>query len=138
MANQVLTASNIRYLLTMYDMEQEGNGTRCVRLASALGLSRPSVHNMVDRLTGLGLVQRSPDGTAVLSDCGRATAKRYRGYYDCVHHALCVAFSEPSDMQAGICALLSAFPEQELEKMCTVCPGGGRVQEKENSIDGDC
>lgn len=45
---RTLTASNIRYLLTMKELDRDGCGVRCVDLASALNLSKPSVHNMMD------------------------------------------------------------------------------------------
>ena len=49
MANsKLLTASNIRYLLAMKELEKSCQGLRCVDIAATLGLSKPSVHNMLD------------------------------------------------------------------------------------------
>ena len=48
MANQnALTAAHIRYLLVLLRLTAANGHTRCVDLAAALGLSPPSVHNMV-------------------------------------------------------------------------------------------
>ena len=67
MANRkALTASNIRYLLTMIKLDQAGKGVRCVDIATNLGLSKPSVHNMMDTLVQMGFVNRNTYGVAFL------------------------------------------------------------------------
>lgn len=45
-----LTASHIRYLLVMKRLEQCGTGVRSVDLASELGVSKPSIHVMLNTL----------------------------------------------------------------------------------------
>lgn len=55
---RTLTASNIRYLLTMKELDRDGCGVRCVDLASALNLSKPSVHNMMDTFSELGIISK--------------------------------------------------------------------------------
>lgn len=69
-----LSASHIRYLLTMKQLEQNGSRLRCVDVAAALGLSRPSVHNMMDTLTQMGLIGRNGSGTAYFTPEGRGRA----------------------------------------------------------------
>ena len=54
----VLTASNIRYLLAMKELDHDGSGVRCSAIANALRLSKPSVHNMMNTFRRLGLVQK--------------------------------------------------------------------------------
>ena len=59
MANQkTLTASNIRYLLTIQSLDREGKGARSVDIATEMGLSKPSVHNMMRTLIEIGLVRK--------------------------------------------------------------------------------
>ena len=43
-----LTASNIKYLLVLKDLDAGRKGTRCVDVASKLGVSRPSVYTMIN------------------------------------------------------------------------------------------
>ena len=63
MANQnALTAAHIRYLLVLLRLTAANGHTRCVDLAAALELSPPSVHNMVDTMTALGLVKKGTRG----------------------------------------------------------------------------
>ena len=42
-----LSPSHIRYLLTMQELDRQGKGVRSSDIAAALGLSKPSVHNMM-------------------------------------------------------------------------------------------
>ena len=82
MANQnALTAAHIRYLLVLLRLTAANGHTRCVDLAAALGLSPPSVHNMVDTMTALGLVKKGTRGAVSLTEYGSRTAKRYQRYY---------------------------------------------------------
>ena len=77
---RTLTASNIRYLLTMKGLDRDGCGVRCVALASALNLSKPSVHNMMDTFSELGIISKTSYGVAHFTDSGNDTARRY-GHY---------------------------------------------------------
>lgn len=64
--SNALTASNIRYLLTMKELDGDGRGVRCIALATALGLSKPSVHNMMGTFSQMGLISRDSYGAAFL------------------------------------------------------------------------
>ena len=84
MANQnALTAAHIRYLLVLLRLTAANGHTRCVDLAAALELSPPSVHNMVDTMTALGLVKKGTRGavslTAVLPQRGGTAAAGFPG-----------------------------------------------------------
>lgn len=57
-----LTASNIRYLIAIRKLCEDGNGTRCVRIAEVLGVSKPSVHTMINSLKELDLVRKDRYG----------------------------------------------------------------------------
>ena len=82
MANQnALTAAHIRYLLVLLRLTAANGHTRCVDLAAALELSPPSVHNMVDTMTALGLVKKGTRGAVSLTEYGSRTAERYQRYY---------------------------------------------------------
>ena len=87
-----LSASNIRYLLPLHELEakalskREGSrrenfhpenapGTICVKnagvryidLSNALGISRASAHNMIDTFINAGLVGKNTYGTLFLT-----------------------------------------------------------------------
>ena len=68
--SNALTASNIRYLLTMKELDGDGRGVRCIALATALGLSKPSVHNMMGTFSQMGLISRDSYGAAFFTDEG--------------------------------------------------------------------
>ncbi len=121
MANQnnTLTAAHIRYLLVLRQLTAESGKTRCVDLAAALELSPPSVHNMVDILTGLGLVGKSARGALSLTALGAATADRYSRYYRSAAALLRQCFPELPEQQAMICQLLAQIPEESLAGLCS-------------------
>lgn len=97
MANQnALTAAHIRYLLVLLRLTAANGHTRCVDLAAALELSPPSVHNMVDTMTALGLVKKGTRGAVSLTEYGSRTAERYQRYYHSAAALLRQGFPEPA------------------------------------------
>ena len=112
-----LSASHIRYLLTMKQLEQSGSRLRCVDVAAALGLSRPSVHNMMDTLSQMGLIGRSGNGTAYFTQEGRAVAERYAGYYRAVEAMLLRTFPGLEEVQSAACSLMAEIPEPRLSAL---------------------
>ena len=85
MANtKTLTASNIRYLLAMKELGRADGGARCIDIAAALKLSKPSVHNMMDSLSRSGLVCKNAYGMVYFTDAGREAAERYARYFSAV------------------------------------------------------
>lgn len=114
---RTLTASNIRYLLTMKELDRDGCGVRCVDLASALNLSKPSVHNMMDTFSELGIISKTSYGMAHFTDSGNDTAHRYGHYYEIVSESLRCMFPDIGDLQMAVCSLLSEVPQDSLEHM---------------------
>ena len=105
MANQkALTAANIRYLLTMKALDREDKGVRCVDIASSMGLSKPSVHNMMHTLIQLGLVKKDSYGAAFLTEAGHRIALCYSRYYRSVSGLLRSSFPELTDVQGAACS----------------------------------
>ena len=101
MANQnALTAAHIRYLLVLLRLTAANGHTRCVDLAAALELSPPSVHNMVDTMTALGLVKKGTRGAVSLAALLRQ------------------GFPELTEPQTMICQLLAQVPEESLAGLC--------------------
>lgn len=113
-----LTATNIRYLVTMRELDQSGRGVRSVELASALGVSKPSIHNMMDTLIERGLIQKNAYGSAAFTDIGSETALRYSRYFASVAAMLCSSFPNMEDVRSAAFALLSEIPESCLAELC--------------------
>ncbi len=115
MANQnTLTASNIRYLLAIKELDG-ANGVRCVDIAEALGVSKPSVHNMMDAFSKMGLVTRDAYSAVSLTEAGRETAERYSRCYRQVSRMLDDSFPGITDISQAVCALLTHIPEDSLQ-----------------------
>ena len=87
MANrkQILTASNIKYSLALYALNPDSTGIRCIRLAKALGVSKPSVHKMISTLKDMKLVRKDLYGTVSFTDTGHELARQYSGYYETLY-----------------------------------------------------
>ena len=113
-----LTGANIRYLLTMLALDKENQGVRCVDIASTLGKSKPSVHNMMNTLAASGLVKKEAYGLAALTGEGRKMAQRYCRYFDAVCALLKKDLPETEDLQAAGYALISELPCGTLEALC--------------------
>ena len=148
MANRIsLTASNIRYLLAVQALDA-GNGVRCVDLAAALNHSRPSVHNMMDTLSEMGLVQRNAGGVITLSDQGRNLAAQYGRYFEAVSGLLRRSFPDMENIQTVVCMMLSevspenlehlscgpAYQESNQEERTESTNGAGRISECESCV----
>lgn len=118
---RTFTAAHIRYLLTMDELDPKNKGIRCVDIAMALGLSKPSVHGMMSIFTGWGLVEKQAYGDVFMTPAGRAVAQRYRRYYTAVAGLLGRSFPELNDVRTATCSLLAEIPPQSLEKLCSRC-----------------
>ena len=106
----VLTASNIRYLLAMKELDHDGSGVRCSAIANALRLSKPSVHNMMNTFRRLGLVQKDAYRACFFTDRGNEIAARYGKYYRLVSESL-------QDAQTAAFSLLASIPEDRLTQL---------------------
>lgn len=120
-----LSASAIRYLLALKALGHNGGGIRSVDIAVALGLSKPSVHNMMKTFDEMGLVSKNAYGAAYLTRLGKEIADRYGRYYDSVSELLQKSFPDAGNVDAAVYMLLSELPEESLD---------GLGREKESGI----
>ncbi|MBQ8861399.1 MAG: helix-turn-helix domain-containing protein, partial [Clostridia bacterium] len=79
--NVKLTFSQVRYIVCLYRLSDDGCGVKNVELASALGFSKPSVHNMLKSLAELGIVKQEVFGLAFFTAEGRILAQKYAVWY---------------------------------------------------------
>ena len=71
-----LTAANNRYLLALRDLDGDQRGVRCVSIAEALGVSKPSVSHAVKLLREGGFLTKDSDHFLHLTALGQETAEK--------------------------------------------------------------
>lgn len=113
-----LSASNIKYLLAMSELNTEPRGVRSTDLARAMGVTKPSVYTMAKALCSLGLVEKDRYGAIRFTQDGAAVAKRYERYCDTLCSCLCTVFPKEADIRSAACAMLAEMPEKDIEEMC--------------------
>lgn len=90
---KLLTASQIRYLLTMKRLDGGGNGVRGAKVAAVLGFTNPSVHTMLNTFRDMNLIRKTAYGVAHFTDAGRKAVDRYSRYYEALFRATGLSFS---------------------------------------------
>ena len=120
-----LSASNIKYLLAMRELNMEPRGVRSTDLARSIGVTKPSVYTMAKSLCSLGLVEKDRYGAiraqriAIrFTQDGEDVAKRYERYYNTLCSCLCTVFPKEADIRSAACAMLAEMPENNIEEMC--------------------
>lgn len=114
---KVLTPSQLRYLLTMSAMGEDGRGIRCTDLAGSLGIAKSSVHNMIKTFIELGYVSKDGNGLAYFTDEGREAAVSFNRYYSVISSVLRENFPGIEDIGGAACYLISEMSEEDLEKL---------------------
>lgn len=112
-----LTAAHIRYLLTLWDLEQttQQKGIRCVEIAGALGVTKSSVHTMLENLRGMGLIEKDRYSKAYFTPQGRAFAGLCSDWYQSVYRYLDAGLQsgilpQAADIRTAACAVLTQLP----------------------------
>ncbi|OCN03012.1 metal-dependent transcriptional regulator [Caproicibacter fermentans] len=117
---QTLSASSIRYLITMHSLSGE-RGMRCVDIARALHVTKPSVYRMMEALSDKALVQKEKYGMVFLTENGRELAVRYSAYYEIIFRFLCREFAlPPEDAGNAVFALLAGISDERIGSMCEI------------------
>lgn len=115
---QTLSASIIRYLIALNALDKKC-GIRCVDIAERLGLTKPSVHRMMEALSDRALVQKVKYGMVFLTEEGRELSVRYAAYYDTICGFLVQRLALPSeDSGNAAIALLAGISEEHIAGMC--------------------
>ena len=108
------TFSQVKYIITLYRLSQNGYGVKNVELSSALGFSKPSVHNMLRSLAELGVVRQESFGLAFLTDAGRALAQKYACCYAKIEEKMAEICGSGAASENAICGLLADMPSEQL------------------------
>lgn len=112
-----LTTTNIKYLIAINQLYNNQNGVRCTDLANMLGVSKPSVHRMIETMKNIGLIDKDRYGEIFFTQEGQEIAEKYSKYYDLFSNSLSRITSAETDIMSGICAFFAEFSTDEIEKM---------------------
>ena len=115
--NVKFTFSQVRYIVCLYRLSQDGYGVKNVELASALGFSKPSVHNMLKSLADLGVVKKEIFGLAFFTDEGRALAQKYTVCYAKLEKEMAEICGAGAASENAICGLLADMPSDRLNEL---------------------
>ena len=110
---QALSASNIKYLLALRSLCGPSNEIRCVSVADALGISKASVHAMMNALKEKNLIEKNHYGMVHFT-----LADQYAACYDVLAGYLHRVSSEEAALRAALCAFLAELPPDHLGRLC--------------------
>ena len=108
-----LTAAHIRYLLAIKRIYTE-TGIFSSEIAKELGVSRPTVHNMMDLFVERRYIFKEPQGLVYLTKHGMQVASVYELYYYKIKEVLFSDKRIDSTGEMAICALLGELSEENL------------------------
>jgi len=113
-----LTASQIRYLLAVYRLCENG-AVRSTLVANSLDVTRPSVHRMIRQLDEKGLIRMERYSSIRITQDGRALAQQY----DACYSRICSLLSKDLKLPAacaeeGALAILGVLSMEKLGSAC--------------------
>lgn len=117
MTNYNFTLSQIKYLIWIYRLTQRGCGIKNVELASALGLTKPSVHNMLKTLSELGMVRQETFGLAHLTENGYLIARKYAVCFCVLDRTMSEICGNGTVSENAICGLLADMPPEKIDEL---------------------
>lgn len=113
-----LTATNIRYLITIYNLGGTDRFVKCTDIAKDLSVTRPSVHAMVKTLTDMNLIEKPRYGKVNFTAQGKTLAQMYMDSYNVVRSHFDGIVPENADMDAVVCAFMSQVTTEQLADVC--------------------
>ena len=105
----MLPGARLRYLFSLARLCRENGGARAVELAAMLGVTRPSVHRMMEALKKQGLVRQN-GSLLCLTQQGQKVLEQYQEEYDVFllffHRSLGFSLLESEDSALGLLGAL--------------------------------
>ena len=108
-----LSAANIKYLLVMHRLLQTEEQPRSVAIARELGVSKASVHGMLESMRTLGLIDLEGRARITLTETGKAIAAKYSACYDAMSAWLMPVLGDPQSCRAAVLAFCAELSEDE-------------------------
>lgn len=115
--NIKFTFSQIRYIICLFRLSQNGHGVKNIEISCKLGYSKPSVHNMLRSLSELGVVRQEVFGLAFFTDEGRALAQKYAFCYTVLEEKITELCGNGSASENAICTLLADMPSEKINEL---------------------
>lgn len=104
-----LPSARLRYLFALARLCRENGGARAVEIAAMLGVTRPSVHRMMEALKKQGLIRQS-GSLLCLTQQGQSVLEQYQEEYDIFllffHSSLGFSLLESEDCAIGLLSAL--------------------------------
>ena len=104
-------------MIRLYKLSDGRYGVRSVALAEALGVSKPSVHNMLRSLAELGMIRQESFGRAFFTEKGRILAEKYSFCYTYLEKQLAAVCGEGAVSENAVCGLLADMPLERIEEV---------------------
>lgn len=104
-------------MICIYHLAQHDDGVKNLDIATALGFSKPSVHNMLKYLADIGIVQKETFGLAYLTDDGRTIAQKYAHCYALLEKKMSEICGNGAASENAICGLLADMPCDRLNEL---------------------
>ena len=111
-----------RYLFSLARLCRENGGARAVEIAAMLGVTRPSVHRMMETLKKQGFIRQS-GSLLCLTQQGQSVLEQYQKEYDIFllffHHSLGFSLLESEDCAIAVSYThLDVYKRQDLRGIC--------------------
>lgn len=120
------TAAQIKYIVCLYRLSKGESGVKNVEISSKLGVSKPSAHNMLRSLSGLGIVIQESFGLAFFTSKGLVIAKKYTECYDILEQKLSEICGTDAVSENALCSLLADMSCGRIEEIYNGKIGGAR------------
>ena len=111
------TSSQIRYMIWLSRLSREGFGVKNVELATALELSKPSVHNMLKSLAELGIITQASFGLACLTDKGRIFSQKYEQCFTFLEKKMTELCGDNATTEIAICGILADLSQDKINEL---------------------
>lgn len=108
-----LTVTQLRCLLAVYALSSMREEVASKNVAKLLDVSRPAVHNMLDMLLRIGLLEKQPYGAARLTPDGVALARTLEERREKLALLFSRRFGLPMDEAAAAALLLMCGLQEE-------------------------
>ena len=115
--NVRFTFSQIRYIVCLYRLSQNGHGVKNVEIARALSFSKPSIHNMLRALAELDVVRQEAFGLAFFTEKGRTLAQKYAACYEELEARISDLCGIGAASENALCGLLADMSEDCLNRL---------------------
>lgn len=115
-----ITQTNLRYLLTVYELTGSHTGVAAVEISRRMGVSKPSVTRMLGVLAQRGLLVKEPYGKVRLTERGALLAQEYAACVDMVQRRLPLLEFPLTESESAelACVLAAALPSHARRVLC--------------------